>query len=87
MPELYEYQRAPRKPTSIVLVRNIPTECSDSTLTKLFSQQKGYKKLTTVGEGYASIEFETESCATFAYQQMKGYKESTWSSALNLTFY
>jgi len=87
MPELYEYQRAPRKPSSIIFVRNIPTECSDSKLSALFSRRTGFKEFTTVGEGYASIEFETESCATFAYQQMKGYKESTWSSALNLTFY
>lgn len=86
MPELYEYQRAPRKPTSIILVRNIPSECSDSTLTKLFSQQKGYKKLTAVGEGYASIEFGTKEEATSALQQLNGFKESTWSSALNLTF-
>ena len=86
MPELYEYQRASRKPTSIVLVRNIPTECSDSTLTKLFSQHKGYKKLTTIGEGYASIEFGTKEEATAALQQLNGFKESTWSSALNLTY-
>lgn len=86
MPELYEYQRAPRKPTSIILVRNIPTQCSDSTLTKLFSQHKGYKKFTTVGEGYASIEFETKEEATSALQQLNGFKESTWSSSLNLTF-
>jgi len=39
-----------------------------------------------VGEGYASIEFETKEEATSALQQLNGFKESTWSSALNLTF-
>lgn len=72
-------------PSSLLLARNLPTECNDMMLAMLFRQYSGYKEVKMIGEGNATIEFGTENEATSALKGLNGFKLTT-SSTLDLTY-
>lgn len=72
-------------PSSLLLARNLPTECNDMMLAMLFRQYAGYKEVKMIGEGNATIEFGTENEATSALKGLNGFKLTT-SSTLDLTY-
>ena len=72
-------------PSSLLLARNLPTECNDMMLAMLFRQYAGYKEVKMIGEGDATIEFGTENEATSALKGLNGFKLTT-SSTLDLTY-
>mmetsp|Transcript_13620 Transcript_13620/g.32973 ORF Transcript_13620/g.32973 Transcript_13620/m.32973 type:complete len:309 (-) Transcript_13620:351-1277(-) len=72
-------------PSSLLLAKNLPTECNDMMLAMLFRQYSGYKEVKLVGGGMATIEFGTENEATSALKGLNGFKLTT-SSTLDLSY-
>ncbi|KAL7539711.1 hypothetical protein ACHAXR_009522 [Thalassiosira sp. AJA248-18] len=72
-------------PSSLLLAKNLPTECNEMMLAMLFRQYSGYKEVKPVGEGAATIEFGTENEATSALKGLNGFKLTT-SATLDLTY-
>lgn len=72
-------------PSSLLLAKNLPSECNDMMLAMLFRQYSGYKEVKLVGGGAATIEFGTENEATSALKGLDGFK-LTSSNKLDLTY-
>lgn len=72
-------------PSSLLLAKDLPTECNDMMLAMLFRQYSGYKAVKLVGGGLATIEFGTENDATSALKGLNGFKLTT-SATLDLAY-
>mmetsp|Transcript_13317 Transcript_13317/g.22731 ORF Transcript_13317/g.22731 Transcript_13317/m.22731 type:complete len:283 (+) Transcript_13317:160-1008(+) len=77
--------RASSAPSSLLLAKNLPTECNDMMLAMLFKQYSGYKEVKLVGGGMGTIEFGSENEATSALKALNGFKLTT-SASLDLTY-
>lgn len=76
---------ASNTPSSLLLGKELPTECNEMMLAMLFRQYSGYKEVKLLGEGYATIEFGSENEATSALKGLNGFKLTT-SATLDLTY-
>ena len=72
-------------PSSILVAKDLPSECNDMMLAMLFRQYSGYKAVKLIGVGVATIEFGTESEATAALNGLNGFKLTT-SAMLELKY-
>ena len=72
-------------PSSLLLAKDLPTECNDMMLAMLFKQYSGYKEVKSVGGGMATVQFGTENEATSALKALNGFKLTT-SATLDLTY-
>ncbi|KAL3822345.1 hypothetical protein ACHAXA_001722 [Cyclostephanos tholiformis] len=77
--------QASSTPSSLLVAKNLPSECNDMMLAMLFRQYSGYKEVKLLGEGLATIEFGTENEATAALNGLNGFKLST-SAVLDLIY-
>jgi RNA recognition motif-containing protein len=77
--------QASSTPSSLLVAKNLPTECNDMMLAMLFRQYSGYKEVKLVGGGVATIEFGTENEATSALKGLNGFKLTT-SATLDLNY-
>ena len=76
---------ASNTPSSLLLGKELPTECNEMMLAMLFRQYSGYQEVKLLGEGYATIEFGSENEATSALKGLNGFKLTT-SATLDLTY-
>lgn len=72
-------------PSTLLLAKNLPSECNDMMLAMLFRQYSGYKKVNMAAGNKATIEFETDSQATAALKGLNGFKLSA-SANLDLSY-
>jgi len=73
------------EPSTLLLAKNLPSECNDMMLAMLFRQYAGYKKVSMAAGNTATIEFDTDSQATAALKCLNGFKLSA-SANLDLSF-
>lgn len=76
-------------PSSILLAKNLPTDCNELMLAMLFKQYSGYKEVKlfegAMGASTATIEFGSISEATSSLKALNGFKLTT-SASLDLTY-
>lgn len=77
--------QASSTPSSLLLAKDLPSECNDMMLAMLFRQYSGYKEVKLLGGGMVTIEFGTENEATLALKGLNGFKLTT-SASLDLTY-
>lgn len=77
--------QASSTPSSLLLAKNLPTECNVMMLAMLFKQYSGYKEVKLAGGGVGTIEFGSENEATSALKALNGFKLTT-SASLDLTY-
>jgi U2 small nuclear ribonucleoprotein B'' len=77
--------QASNEPSTVLLAKNLPSECNDMMLAMLFRQYSGYKKVSMGGGNTAMIEFETDSQATAAHRGLNGFKLSA-TAKLDLSY-
>mmetsp|Transcript_9016 Transcript_9016/g.12932 ORF Transcript_9016/g.12932 Transcript_9016/m.12932 type:complete len:249 (+) Transcript_9016:110-856(+) len=77
--------QASNDPSTLLLAKNLPSECNDMMLAMLFRQYSGYKKVNMAAGNRATIEFETDSQATAALKGLNGFKLSA-SANLDLSY-
>eukprot|EP00985_Skeletonema_marinoi_P032607 scaffold39191_cov140-Skeletonema_marinoi.AAC.14 len=77
--------QASNEPSTLLLAKNLPSECNDMMLAMLFRQYSGYKKVNMTAGNMATIEFETDSQATAALKGLNGFKLSA-SANLDLSY-
>ncbi|KAL7495000.1 hypothetical protein ACHAWT_003594 [Skeletonema menzelii] len=77
--------QASNEPSTLLLAKNLPSECNDMMLAMLFRQYSGYKKVNMTAGNLATIEFETDSQATAALKGLNGFKLSA-SANLDLSY-
>ena len=73
------------EPSTLLLAKNLPSECNDMMLAMLFRQHAGYKKVTMTAGNTATIEFDSDSQATAALKGLNGFKLSA-SANLDLSY-
>jgi len=78
--------QASSTPSSLLLAKNLPTECNELMLAMLFKQYSGYKEVKLFkGGGMGTIEFGSENEATSSLKALNGFKLTT-SASLDLTY-
>lgn len=77
--------QASNEPSTLLLAKNLPSECNDMMLAMLFRQYAGYKKVNMTAGNSATIEFETDTQATAAIKGLNGFKLSA-SANLDLSY-
>jgi U2 small nuclear ribonucleoprotein B'' len=79
------HAQASNEPSTLLLAKNLPSECNDMMLAMLFRQYAGYKKVSMAAGNTATIEFDTDSQATAALKGLNGFKLSA-SANLDLSY-